>query len=29
VFTYSVLYSAALIFTVLGALVILTFQPVE
>jgi len=27
VFAYSVLYSAALIFTVLGALVILTFQP--
>ena len=29
VFAYSVLYSAALIFTVLGALVILTFQPVR
>ncbi len=29
VIAYSVLYSAALIFTVLGALVILTFQPVE
>jgi succinate dehydrogenase / fumarate reductase membrane anchor subunit len=29
VFAYSVLYSAALIFTVLGALVILTFQPVS
>lgn len=28
VFAYSVLYSAALIFTVLGALVIVTFQPV-
>lgn len=27
VFAFSVLYSAALIFTVLGALVILTFQP--
>lgn len=27
VFAYSILYSAALIFTVLGALVILTFQP--
>ncbi len=29
VFGYSVLYSAALIFTVLGALVIVTFQPVS
>ncbi len=29
VFAHSVLYSAALIFTVLGALVILTFQPVQ
>ncbi|MDQ3326938.1 MAG: succinate dehydrogenase [Chloroflexota bacterium] len=29
VFGYSLLYSAALIFTVLGALVIVTFQPVS
>ena len=29
VLAFSVLYSAALIFTVLGALVIVTFQPVE